>query len=70
MDVLNCKPRAARLEGKVFVQRKLVCEAVIMCQVVPRPPKVVNISEDPSALSGVSAKLSEDAPELEPVNQE
>ncbi len=41
VDVLNWKPRAARLEGKVYVDRKLVCEAVIMCQVVPRPGRVV-----------------------------
>src|SRR6201996_7701012 len=39
VDVLNWKPRAARLEGKVFVEKKLVCEATIMCQVVPRPGK-------------------------------
>src|SRR5271163_188651 len=36
VDVLNWRPRAARLEGKVYVERKLVCEAVILCAVVPR----------------------------------
>jgi 3-hydroxyacyl-[acyl-carrier-protein] dehydratase len=66
VDVLNWKPRAARLEGKVFVERKLVCEAVIMCQVVPRPGKIVNVSEatpppEPPAV---------DVPDLEPVSQE
>jgi 3-hydroxyacyl-[acyl-carrier-protein] dehydratase len=66
VDVLNWKPRAARLEGKVFVERKLVCEAVIMCQVVPRPAKIVNVSEDPTA----SAAAPVAPAELEPVNQE
>ena len=57
VDVLNWKPRAARLEGKVFVAGKLVCEAVILCQVVPRPVKVIAASEDVPA-------------QLEPVSQE
>jgi 3-hydroxyacyl-[acyl-carrier-protein] dehydratase len=45
VDVLNWKPRAARLEGKVYVEKKLVCEATIMCQVVPRPGKSTAASE-------------------------
>jgi 3-hydroxyacyl-[acyl-carrier-protein] dehydratase len=60
VDVLNWKPRAARLEGKVYVEKKLVCEATIMCQVVPRPGKVV--SEDLAA--------PEATPALETVNHE
>jgi 3-hydroxyacyl-[acyl-carrier-protein] dehydratase len=64
VDVLNWKPRAARLEGKVYVERKLVCEATIMCQVVPRPAKIV--SEAPAA-----ADVAPDAtPVLETVNHE
>jgi 3-hydroxyacyl-[acyl-carrier-protein] dehydratase len=66
VDVLNWKPRAARLEGKVYVERKLVCEATIMCQVVPRPAKIVNVSENATPPS-IDPTV---APELEPVNQE
>jgi 3-hydroxyacyl-[acyl-carrier-protein] dehydratase len=53
VDVLNWKPRAARLEGKVFVAGKLVCEATIMCQVVPRPARVVfqEPNEEPTEAS-------------------
>ena len=41
VDVLNWRPLAARLEGKVYVEGKLACEATIMCAVVPRPSKIV-----------------------------
>ena len=82
VDVLNWKPRAARLEGKVYVEKKLVCEATIMCQVVPRPGKIVNVSEgvtepapaaaSESVLDPASAAVPDNAaaPDLEPVNQE
>jgi len=36
VTVLNWKPRAARMEGRVTVDGKLACEAIVMCQVVPR----------------------------------
>jgi 3-hydroxyacyl-[acyl-carrier-protein] dehydratase len=64
VDVLNWKPRAARLEGTVYVERKLVCEATILCQVVPRPAKIVS---EASAASAVAADAS---PVLETVNHE
>ena len=40
VDVLNWRPLAARLEGKVYVEGKLACEATIMCAVVPRPGRI------------------------------
>ena len=40
VDVLNWRPLAARLEGKVYVEGKLACEATIMCAVVPRPSRI------------------------------
>jgi len=40
VDVLNWRPLAARLEGKVYVEGKLVCEATVMCAVVPRPSPI------------------------------
>jgi 3-hydroxyacyl-[acyl-carrier-protein] dehydratase len=42
VDVLNWRPLAARIEGKVYVERKLACEATIMCAVVPRPSRTAN----------------------------
>jgi 3-hydroxyacyl-[acyl-carrier-protein] dehydratase len=67
VDVLNWKPRAARLEGKVYVEKKLVCEATIMCQVVPRPGK----GTLPSGASapGQAMPAAEESP-LETVSQE
>jgi 3-hydroxyacyl-[acyl-carrier-protein] dehydratase len=41
VDVLNWRPLAARIKGKVYVEGKLACEATVMCAVVPRPAKVV-----------------------------
>jgi 3-hydroxyacyl-[acyl-carrier-protein] dehydratase len=70
VDVLNWKPRAARLEGKVYVERKLVCEAVIMCQVVPRPAKIVNVSEAATPPETAPVVEAVGVPDLEPVSQE
>ncbi len=53
VDVLNWRPLAARLEGKVYVEGKLACEATIMCAVVPRPSRIVSegpVTEEPSAV--------------------
>ncbi|MBW4027912.1 3-hydroxyacyl-ACP dehydratase FabZ [Acidipila rosea] len=36
ITVLNWKSRAVRMEGRVTVEGKLVCEAIVMCQLVPR----------------------------------
>jgi 3-hydroxyacyl-[acyl-carrier-protein] dehydratase len=36
VDVLQWKPRAVRLQGNAMVGGKLVCEATITCQLVPR----------------------------------
>jgi 3-hydroxyacyl-[acyl-carrier-protein] dehydratase len=66
VDVLNWRPLAARLKGKVYVEGKLVCEATIMCAVVPRPAKIVNVSEGAPAPAPAPAGV----PDLEPVSQE
>jgi 3-hydroxyacyl-[acyl-carrier-protein] dehydratase len=42
VDVLNWRPLAARIEGRVYVERKLVCEATVLCAVVPRPSRAAN----------------------------
>jgi len=36
VSVLNWKPRVARMEGRAMVDGKLACEAIVMCQLVPR----------------------------------
>ncbi len=36
INVLQWKTRAVRMEGLVMVDGKLACEAIIMCQLVPR----------------------------------
>src|ERR1700678_4518243 len=67
VDVLNWRPLAARLEGKVYVEGKLVCEATIMCAVVPRPSKIV--AEEPGGAQP-SVDSAADAPTLETVSHE
>lgn len=36
IDVLNWKPRAVRMQGYAYVDGKKACEAIVMCQLVPR----------------------------------
>jgi 3-hydroxyacyl-[acyl-carrier-protein] dehydratase len=36
VDVLNWRSRAVRMQGHALVEGKLACEAVVMCQLVPR----------------------------------
>lgn len=36
IDVLNWKPRAVRMQGVAYVDGKKACEAIVMCQLVPR----------------------------------
>ena len=36
VTVLNWKSRAVRMEGRVTVEGKLVCESIVTCQLVPR----------------------------------
>ena len=36
VDVLQWRSRAVKMQGKAFVDGKLVCEAIVMCQLVPR----------------------------------
>jgi 3-hydroxyacyl-[acyl-carrier-protein] dehydratase len=68
VDVLNWRPLAARLEGKVYVERKLVCEATIMCAVVPRPSRTADArtaNEAPVSQSGPAPAGA--GPAVEPV---
>jgi 3-hydroxyacyl-[acyl-carrier-protein] dehydratase len=69
VEVLNWRPLAARLKGKVFVEGKLACEATIMCAVVPRPSKIV---AQETAVSGTEPGVADAAvaPALETVSHE
>lgn len=39
VEVVNWRPRAVRMQGNVYVAGKLACEAIVMCQIVPRRRK-------------------------------
>jgi 3-hydroxyacyl-[acyl-carrier-protein] dehydratase len=55
---LNWRPLAARLEGKVYVEGKLACEATIMCAVVPRPSRIgSDVPEKPVEPAAVDSAL-------------
>jgi 3-hydroxyacyl-[acyl-carrier-protein] dehydratase len=41
VTVINWRSRAVKMGGSITVDGKLVCDAVVMCQVVPRAPKKV-----------------------------
>jgi 3-hydroxyacyl-[acyl-carrier-protein] dehydratase len=74
VDVLNWRPLAARLEGKVYVERKLACEATIMCAVVARPSRVADeapVSQSASAPAGAGPAVDPVIdPSLETVSHE
>ena len=72
VDVLNWRPLAARLEGKVYVEGKLACEATIMCAVVPRPSRIANEAPvSQAALAGTGPAVDPVVdPSLEPVSHE
>jgi 3-hydroxyacyl-[acyl-carrier-protein] dehydratase len=58
VEVLNWKTRAVRMQGNVFVEGKLVCEAVVMCQLVPRTKKEDGVAQPENApqLAGVTTE--------------
>jgi 3-hydroxyacyl-[acyl-carrier-protein] dehydratase len=74
VDVLNWRPLAARLEGKVYVEGKLVCEATILCAVVPRPGRAASaapVSQSGPAPAGAGPAVDPVVePSLEPVSHE
>jgi 3-hydroxyacyl-[acyl-carrier-protein] dehydratase len=54
INVLNWKMRAVRMEGRVTVEGKLACEAIVMCQLVPRHAPDRSPAEPASAPDGVT----------------
>jgi 3-hydroxyacyl-[acyl-carrier-protein] dehydratase len=57
VTVLSFRPRAGRIEGKATVDGKLVCEAILTCQVVPRArgEKPAQAAEGPEAEAAPAA---------------
>jgi 3-hydroxyacyl-[acyl-carrier-protein] dehydratase len=41
VTVINWRTRAVKMGGSITVDGKLVCDAVVMCQVAPRAPKKI-----------------------------
>jgi 3-hydroxyacyl-[acyl-carrier-protein] dehydratase len=54
VNVLNWKPRVARMEGRATVDGKLACEATVMCQLVPRTDQGAQGGTAEAAPAGVS----------------
>lgn len=61
VEVVNWRPRAVRMQGNVYVGEKLVCESIVMCQIVPRRP--ANKSKEDSATSAPASAVQEAAVE-------
>ena len=53
VKVLNWKPRVARMEGQATVEGKLACEAIVMCQLVPRTDQNGAGETAPAAANGL-----------------
>jgi 3-hydroxyacyl-[acyl-carrier-protein] dehydratase len=72
IDVLNWKPRAVRMQGRCTVEGKLVCEAIVMCQLVPRQKEEAAASSESSSPESGSAGAGSGGGEevLETVSQE
>lgn len=49
VNVLNWRPRAVKMEGRVTVEGKLACEAIVMCQLVSRGPQAAAAAAEPAA---------------------
>ena len=60
INVLNWRSRAVKMEGRVTVDGQLACEAIVMCQLVPRQRES---SPDPASAPG-------EEPVLEAVSRE
>jgi 3-hydroxyacyl-[acyl-carrier-protein] dehydratase len=55
VEVLKWRSRGATMRGNAYVDSKLVCEAEIKCQLVPRTARKAEAQETPS-LAGAAAE--------------
>lgn len=58
IDVLNWKPRAVRMQGYAYVEGKKACEAIIMCQLVPRKKAEASATDSGAAESSEAEKVT------------
>jgi 3-hydroxyacyl-[acyl-carrier-protein] dehydratase len=65
IDVLSWKSRAGRMQGRCTVDGKLACEAIVMCQLVPRQKPA-----GPVAAHAPADVPNSEEPALEPVTHE
>ena len=49
VTVLNWRTQAVRMQGVIGVEGKVVCEAVVMCMVVPRVRPAAAVVEAPGS---------------------
>jgi 3-hydroxyacyl-[acyl-carrier-protein] dehydratase len=49
VTVLQWRSRAVRMMGVATVDGKVVCEATVMCQLVPRIPRKIGLAPSPEA---------------------
>ncbi|MEO6965400.1 MAG: 3-hydroxyacyl-ACP dehydratase FabZ [Acidobacteriaceae bacterium] len=58
IDVLNWRSRLMRMEGKAYVDGKLVCEGVVTSHMVPRNPKAAAPSTGEQASVSIEAEVN------------
>jgi 3-hydroxyacyl-[acyl-carrier-protein] dehydratase len=58
IDVLNWRSRLMRMQGKAFVDGKLVCEGIVTSQMVPRNPKAVTSGAGESGSVAIEAEVN------------
>ena len=56
--MLNWRSRAVKMQGKITVDGREVCEAIVMCMVVPRVRKAVAAAA-PAGAPGSGLELPE-----------
>jgi 3-hydroxyacyl-[acyl-carrier-protein] dehydratase len=58
IEVLSFRTRAGRMQGKAFVDGKMVCEATLTCQVVPRGGDKATKGQRDSGSDGMPAGVA------------
>lgn len=58
IDVLNWKPRRAKMQGRAMVDGKLACEATVMCQLIPKTQEKAEAAAEPTEAPEVAGPVS------------
>ncbi|MGC8548187.1 MAG: 3-hydroxyacyl-ACP dehydratase FabZ [Acidobacteriaceae bacterium] len=56
IDVLNWKPRRAKMQGRAMVDGKLACEATVMCQLIPKVRENAEATPEAEAAGAVTGE--------------